>query len=161
MSESRWRVAARRAIAEALLTVIPADDEKTVRATVNAHYPFGERKHLPYRMWLDEVKKVMLRRFPKPPVRPDDPRLVLTRGATSGTHTISRRLAVACGWCNQRGCLQCAAPQARLAALTGNDEWRALWIGFLDGETPANVLADYADEWGYEDVAALLRGVKS
>jgi hypothetical protein len=161
MSESRWRVAARRAIAEALLTVIPADDENTVRATVNAHYPFGERKHLPYRMWLDEVKKVMLRRFPKPPVRPDDPRLVLTRGATSGTHTISRRLAVACGWCNQRGCLQCAAPQARLAALTGNDEWRALWIGFLDGETPANVLADYADEWGYEDVAALLRGVKS
>jgi hypothetical protein len=160
MSESRWRVAARRAIERGMEGVTPADSEKALRDAISAAYPFGERRMMPYKIWLDEVKKEMLRRFPKPPVRPDDPRLVLTRGATSGTHTISRRLAVACGWCNQRGCLQCAAPQARLAALTGNDEWRALWIGFLDGETPANVLADYADEWGYEDVAALLRGVK-
>jgi hypothetical protein len=56
-TSSYWRQAARQVIEQRLedrpdlLNAHP----KAVRAALNEVYPFGQREHLPYKMWLVEV----------------------------------------------------------------------------------------------------------
>lgn len=56
--KSRWRREAIVAIGRVLMSASPdllADDDALLKA-VDAAYPFGERKYLPYKMWLLERK---------------------------------------------------------------------------------------------------------
>jgi hypothetical protein len=51
---SQWRRAAAPNIA-GVLAATARQPSKQVRAALRAAYPFGERKHYPYKVWLDEI----------------------------------------------------------------------------------------------------------
>ncbi len=55
MKESRWRLAARKAIQKAIAENT-GKSEKEVRKAISDAYPFGERARYPYKIWLDEVQ---------------------------------------------------------------------------------------------------------
>jgi hypothetical protein len=52
---SHWRSAAAPIIAN-VLTETSGKPDNEVRAALRAAYPFGQRKHHPYRIWLDEIR---------------------------------------------------------------------------------------------------------
>lgn len=58
MTASHWRARAREVIADVIERVGTADVEATIRA-IDAAYPFGEREHWPYRMWLRERRAAL------------------------------------------------------------------------------------------------------
>lgn len=59
MSESRWRMRARAAVAEALKQAPAGLDGPALRKHISTFYPFGERRFHPYKVWLSEVSKVL------------------------------------------------------------------------------------------------------
>lgn len=54
MSESRWRNIA-RAIISRVIEETKGQSNKAVREALRKAYPFGERRHHPYKIWLDEI----------------------------------------------------------------------------------------------------------
>lgn len=54
MSQSRWREHCAPIIARVLLEAA-GGDEKTIKAALREAYPYGEREHHPYQIWLDEI----------------------------------------------------------------------------------------------------------
>ena len=58
-----WRDISRPIIAGVLADNYGKTDTETRRALRDA-YPFGERKYEPYKVWLDEIKRQLLRRKP-------------------------------------------------------------------------------------------------
>jgi hypothetical protein len=68
MMVSHWR-----RIAAPIIARVLADNagrpEAEVRAALRAVYPFGVRRHHPYRIWLDEIRIQTGRRLVDPPVR--------------------------------------------------------------------------------------------
>lgn len=84
---SPWRTRARRVITEALAS-LPADatyDQK--RRAINAVYPFGERNHHPYRIWLSEVRAAL-----GPPPRPEPRPVPVPEPAPTGDATLDALL---------------------------------------------------------------------
>lgn len=55
---SRWRRASRIVI-EKVMKENPDASKEELRKLLSAAYPFGQRKHHPYKMWLDECRKVL------------------------------------------------------------------------------------------------------
>ena len=64
-----WRQKSRQVIGEAYLVWVDACGEKPSNKMsdeqkkrfleyINAHYPFGQRKMFPYKMWLSEMRKL-------------------------------------------------------------------------------------------------------
>lgn len=51
---SWWRSEARRVIREVL-----KDNPDNPRKSVRAAYPFGERAHWPYKIWLEEIRRAL------------------------------------------------------------------------------------------------------
>jgi hypothetical protein len=51
-----WRESIRKQI-ESVVERLGDADEKTLRCALSDAYPFGERKHLPYKVWCEEVKR--------------------------------------------------------------------------------------------------------
>jgi len=84
---STWRERARPIIAR-VLKETKGQDEKAIRKALRAAYPFGPKKHQPYKMWLDEIR---VQRGLKPPrkpptIKPPDPRQMgLFEGDEDGT----------------------------------------------------------------------------
>ena len=62
---STWRQRAQRVIA-AVVVENPDADEKTLRKRLSDAYPFTERDMYPYRVWCEEVRDTLRRRFPIP-----------------------------------------------------------------------------------------------
>ena len=60
-----WRDKA-SAVIQQVIQQNPGADEKTLRTLISQAYPYGQREHHPYKIWLDEVKKAMARTFPSP-----------------------------------------------------------------------------------------------
>lgn len=54
--QSRWRRIAAPIIAR-VLAENAGKPEAEARAALRAAYPFGPRKHHPYRIWLDEISR--------------------------------------------------------------------------------------------------------
>ena len=52
---SHWRRKAAPIITE-VLAAMAGRPEHEVRAALRAAYPFGPRKHHPYKIWLDEIR---------------------------------------------------------------------------------------------------------
>jgi hypothetical protein len=52
---SHWRSAAAPIIARVLAETLGQPDSE-VRSALRTAYPFGQRKHHPYRIWLDEIR---------------------------------------------------------------------------------------------------------
>lgn len=55
---SHWRCCAAQTIERVVATTAPGTD---LKAAIDAAYPFGERKYTPYKIWLEERKKVLIR----------------------------------------------------------------------------------------------------
>ena len=53
-SDSHWRNACAPIIAKVLASV---QDPKELRKALRAAYPFGPRRHHPYKIWLDEIAR--------------------------------------------------------------------------------------------------------
>ena len=58
MSNSYWRDRANPIIVR-IVKEHNNTDSKELRKALYEAYPFGERKHHPYKIWLDEVQKVL------------------------------------------------------------------------------------------------------
>lgn len=59
-----WRDSAKKTIALALEEIrdrLPEMTIKEIRVHINRAYPFGERAHYPYQVWLDELSIVLNR----------------------------------------------------------------------------------------------------
>lgn len=52
---SHWRRKAAPIIAD-VLAATAGRPEHEIRAALRAAYPFGQREHHPYRIWLDEIR---------------------------------------------------------------------------------------------------------
>jgi hypothetical protein len=53
-------------VLQEVFLALPDDaTEKEVRQAVSAAFPFGIRSHHPYKIWLDESRKWLDRRFPE------------------------------------------------------------------------------------------------
>lgn len=55
MTTWAWRDSARSYIRE-VITENPGIEKKELRKLISKAYPYGERAHHPYKIWLDEVK---------------------------------------------------------------------------------------------------------
>ena len=55
---SKWRVAAYETISNVIKSAPPGAD---LTELIDAAYPFGIRKYTPYRIWLQERKKTLIR----------------------------------------------------------------------------------------------------
>ena len=66
MAKGSWRRAARQTLNVAYLDVPPEATRKEARTILSAAYPFGERKHHPYKAWLAELKEFLDECYGKP-----------------------------------------------------------------------------------------------
>jgi hypothetical protein len=64
--ESHWRATAAEVISEVLdqCSWNTPEDEKATRARLREAYPFGEKAHHPYKIWLDEIARQMGKKWP-------------------------------------------------------------------------------------------------
>lgn len=51
---SAWRLAARRAIQNAIASLPPDPCPSEIKKAIDQAYPFEEREYHPYKIWLDE-----------------------------------------------------------------------------------------------------------
>jgi hypothetical protein len=51
-----WRDRARPIVAE-VLRATSGQDEAAIRKALRDAYPFGQREHHPYKIWLDEIRR--------------------------------------------------------------------------------------------------------
>lgn len=65
MSQSYWRNRAAAVIYEVLREMPPDSTIEQKRAALKKAYPFGERRMHPYKIWCDQVKKML--QIPKEP----------------------------------------------------------------------------------------------
>jgi hypothetical protein len=65
MTESKWRTHARPVI-QRVLKETEGKPEDEIRRAIRDAYPFGERRHHPYKIWLDEVARQLRLRSPGP-----------------------------------------------------------------------------------------------
>jgi hypothetical protein len=65
MTESKWRTRARPVI-QRVLKETEGKPEDEIRRAIRDAYPFGERRHHPYKIWLDEVARQLRLRNPGP-----------------------------------------------------------------------------------------------
>ena len=56
MSMSTWRDVCRPVIA-AVIAANPGIRRRVLAAALRDEFPFGERRHHPYRIWLDEIRR--------------------------------------------------------------------------------------------------------
>lgn len=56
MNYETWRQRAAPIIAH-VITEVGTQNQKTLRAALRDAYPFGLRKHYPYKVWLDEIRR--------------------------------------------------------------------------------------------------------
>ena len=58
ISLSYWNVKSREVI-NTIIAEVGVEDEDALRKAILDAYPFGERRHHPYKVFLEEVKKTM------------------------------------------------------------------------------------------------------
>jgi hypothetical protein len=58
MSET-WRTISKRIIQRTIQDV-GIEDIPALKCALRAAYPFGERKHFPYKMWCEEQRRAMI-----------------------------------------------------------------------------------------------------
>lgn len=89
MTQSRWREYSAQVIAR-VVADNPGLPEPELRKKISAAYPFGQRQHHPYKMWLSAVNRYF--------------------GAEK-KHIKSKSVAPgACEFCAGAGCMFCGAP---------------------------------------------------
>lgn len=66
MAVSRWRTEPKKVIERAIRDMPYGTDRAALRKLISNAYPFGDRALHPYKIWLDETRKQLDRRFPKP-----------------------------------------------------------------------------------------------
>lgn len=154
-SQSPWKTRS-RAVIRSVLASLPADaTEKEVRAALRDAYPFGEREHHPYKMWLACVKECLAGKFSKskaPGFRPVGYCLTPWMG-----HDFY--LTVSCEGCTRlgiSGCLLCLRHRQKVQQVAAREEFRALQRAAEKDDTPearglaAMALRDWLSEQGVD-----------
>ena len=146
MARSQWRTHADRVIAQ-VLKGLPADaSDAEKRKAVEAAYPFGERRMLPYRHWRAAVRAA-LNLQPKP--RGYGVSLTLCAFADGQPF-----LRVECGWCDGKvsgGCLACLPLWEKLRAAVKHPEWKRFRAVARAGDPPPReVVRDWLLDRGVE-----------
>jgi hypothetical protein len=157
VAESRWRRHSREVIRR-VLAELPADaTEADKRKAVSAAYPFWERAHHPYKMWLAEVKAQFGSRVRKK-VESDmvEARLFLGRDS-DGVWIVY----VQCGWCRKKiyGCLGCRTKTQQAADFRDWPEWQKWQRAMTEDATAAGPCSDFLEENGWGELAAQLRAI--
>jgi hypothetical protein len=145
MAESRWRLRARPVIERALEALPAGATEREARKAIGAAYPFGEREHHPYKMWLAEVNAQVAKRFgprKREGSEPLPPAFVLRTSPEDGLF-----LSVRCPWCKGK-CLVCGRMWEQADAVEKErDYWRLAEAAHVDpGAMP--VFCDWLEERG-------------
>lgn len=70
---SDWRRRSKAVIAKVLLELGPGRNAVTAAKALRDAYPFGERKHWPYKVWLEEVNAALGVSFGGPKQQIDRP----------------------------------------------------------------------------------------
>lgn len=134
-SESRWRLASRGAIAQALEGVADKSDEKAVRKALFDAYPFGQREMLPYKMWLSEQKKALERLgFGGAKTKAKPLEVSIGLGTRWGKPLW---LHARCGWCGSTACLVCGAAERRAVEAAKDATFLALRTAAKEGDAVA------------------------
>jgi hypothetical protein len=159
VAESRWRREARNVIRR-VLAELPADaSEADKRKAVSAAYPFGQRAHHPYKMFLAEVRAHLGRRMSrKVAIDMVGARLVVKRlPATESDYAVR----VDCDWCGTRagGCLGCRNVWDQMDEFAVWDEWATWQRAMSEDATAAGACSDWLEENGWGDLAAQLRAM--
>lgn len=155
-TRSHWRLSA-RVVIEAALAALPASaDDAVKRRAVSQAYPFGERRHHPYRAWRQEVEAILGKRR-----QPATPEVRVDANGEEGP-------CIVCDWCRGKDCLSCLKMRQkleRIRAVTNWTEWRR-WLHLL-GEAPLAerpllrlAFADWLEESGWPEEAARMRKEK-
>jgi hypothetical protein len=157
MTESRWRRQARNVIRR-VLAELPADaSEADKRRAVSAAYPFWERAHHPYKMFLAEVRAQLGGRVRKE-VESDMVKIRLLLGIADGLWTVY----VDCGWCCRPpiyGCIACRTQKQQAADFRDWPEWQAWQRAMSEDASAAGPCSDWLEENGWGDLAAQLRAM--
>jgi hypothetical protein len=157
VAESRWRRHSREVIRR-VLAELPADaTEADKRKAVSAAYPFGERAHHPYKMFLAEVKAQLGTRTRKK-VESDmvGARLVL-RWSSASPHP---HVSVECSWCGRMtACLACRNVWQQADEFAAWDEWAAWQRAMSEDATAPLACSDWLEEHGWGELAAQLRAM--
>ena len=66
-----WREYSRPIIKD-VIDKTGTDDQSKLKKALREAYPFGERKHWPYKVWLDEIKVQLGTKKPKPVQHPKE-----------------------------------------------------------------------------------------
>ena len=94
---SRWRTQARAVIAGVIGKLPDTAGADECRKVVSKAYPFGPRRHWPYRVWREEVRLFL----GMPPLAPHRRR----RSGGGGQHRVSALTVMPCmrEWARERG----------------------------------------------------------
>lgn len=150
-TQSRWREIARRVIRETLADVPANADDKTKRARLKLAYPFGPREHHPYKIWCDEVRRVLK------PAKPKTGKLNIVV-EISPKPWLEEQCLILCGWCDGRGCLMCDGARREAVANARYTDWK-LVQAFVDAvrrePSPVNLgaFADWLAENGWPELS--------
>lgn len=128
-----------------VLDALPAGASvREAKQALSAAYPFGVRKHHPYRAWLKECAKALAARFRKVETAPRAIR-----------YLVSRRkgrlwLEVDCHWCRDlqlQSCLSCGRMREALPPLCINAEFGALAKAGSKDDVAMRAFLDFCEEW--------------
>lgn len=150
---SRWREHARNVIRDTLAGLSANADDKIKRAALRDAYPFGPREHHPYKIWCDEVRRVL-----KPKCKAGTLHIAVEL-SLAGTQE-AELWRVRCGWCDSAGCLMCDAARRELEAERDRIDWTMVkaFVGNIRAEPGEHVhLAAFADWLTDQGFAALGR----
>lgn len=143
--KSAWKERARGIIRQ-VLSRLPKDaSDRERRAAVSAAYPWGERRHHPYRMWCAAVRQVL------GPARKKKPPLAANPDAVAWLEDCPLVSCPDCKGQYRGGCILCRPARERMDALpqARKEEWAALRKAALRGDpVAADALADWlAEHW--------------
>ena len=160
MSESQWRQRSRQIIAEVMASA-PADATlPQVRRMLRDAYPFGARKHSPYKVWCSEQLKAINVWRKKEEERKPDP-----YGDKCGVRMSLLKsghpwLDIVCPWCKGQvagGCMVCVWHHEAMIEALHHPERKALVMAHRTGDPLAGrLLAD----WYRDHIPGLIEEVQ-
>lgn len=83
-SYSKWRLLAAKKANEIMHDLPQEATLAEIKRALRDGYPFGEKKHWPYKVWREECRTVINCRFPYGIDCPDAPDRICVRGSRSG-----------------------------------------------------------------------------
>ncbi len=155
-TKSPYRREAGRIIRAVLASLPPDATWKEKHAALKEAYPFGERRHHPYRMWLTEQTRAIGSRGKPKKGRPEAPGIRFRLAGMAAKPWLS----IACGWCDDKmagGCICCMPLYRRLEFIVTDPRWLAMQRAIAEEQDEAArcAIRDFLQDHGieYEEIS--------